>query len=161
MQISEPTIINGIDQLLSRAGEELGVSDWHQITQEDVDAFADVTHDRQWIHVDRERAAASPFGGTIAHGFFTLALLPHLQHGVYRVDGTDRALNYGLDRVRFPAPVPVGSSVRLRVELSEVDAKDDWAAAKFTNTIECDAAEKPVCVAVTLVRYYGAAVPSA
>jgi acyl dehydratase len=155
MQKSPQTVLEGIDALLDRVGQELGVGEWHEITQRDVDAFADVTHDHQWIHIDPERATASPFGGTIAHGYFTLSLIPFLQAGIFKVDNITHALNYGLDRVRFPAPVPVGSSVRARVTLCEVTPREGGADGKYETVIESTASERPVAVVQTLVRYYG------
>src|SRR5436309_10997394 len=105
--------ITGIDELKSRIGDELGVSEWHEVTQEAVDAFADVTGDHQWIHVDPERAAATPFGGTIAHGYYTLALAPRFNYEIVGFEGFAFAVNYGLNKVRFPAPMPVGKRVRM------------------------------------------------
>lgn len=148
-------VIDGIDELIACLGQELGVSEWLTVTQPRIDHFADVTNDHQWIHVDPQRAAASPFGGTIAHGFYTLSMVPSLQASIFEVTGITHGLNYGLDRVRFPAPTPVGSSIRARVMLSEVDKITGGAQAKFTTTVESDAGEKPVCVAEFIVRYYG------
>ena len=113
--------------LAAATGEIIGQSDWVTITQEDVNLFADATGDHQWIHVDPERAAAGPFGKTIAHGYMTLALLPRLQHEMYTVNGVKLAINYGLNKVRFPAPVPVGSRVRAQSSLVSVDEVGDGA----------------------------------
>ena len=107
------------DQLIQAVGTELGTSDWLTITQEQVDLFAQATGDHQWIHVDRERAASGPFGGTIAHGYLTASLLPVLTHQIFKVEAK-MGINYGLNRLRFPAPVPVGSSVRATSTLQEV-----------------------------------------
>ena len=107
-------------EFVATKGESLGFSDWHKITQEQVNAFADATGDRQWIHVDTERAAGGPFGGTIAHGYLTLSLLPVLQLEIFTVQGLTMGINYGLDRVRFPSPVPVGASIRAEATLTEV-----------------------------------------
>src|SRR5918998_4628117 len=110
----------GADELRAAAGEQLGTSDWMTIDQQRVNAFADATEDHQWIHTDPQRAAAGPFGTTIAHGFLTLSLLPHLINQTYRVEGATMVINYGLNKVRFPAPVPVGSKVQADVALAEV-----------------------------------------
>src|SRR3954452_5238981 len=112
--------ISGIDDLKTRVGQELGVSDWHEVTQEQIDEFARVTGDDQWIHVDPERAKDTPFGGTIAHGFYTISLGPRFTYDMFTVEGIAFALNYGLGKVRFPAPLPVGSNVRMRATLSDV-----------------------------------------
>jgi acyl dehydratase len=135
-------------------GEEIGHSDWVTITQQDVNLFADATGDHQWIHVDPDRAAAGPFGTTIAHGFMTLALLPRLMHEIYTVDGIKLAVNYGLNKVRFPSPVPVGSKVRARSSLVEVDELGNGAVqATLSTTVEIEGAAKPACVAESIVRY--------
>ena len=105
--------ITGLDELKAAEGETLGTSEWHEVTQEDIDAFADVTGDHQWIHVDPERAKDTPFGGTIAHGYYTLSLAPRFTEQVLALDGFAFAINYGLNKVRFPAPLPVGGRVRM------------------------------------------------
>jgi acyl dehydratase len=145
---------NGLKELEATAGRELGVSDWHEVTQAEVDAFAEVTGDHQWIHVDPERAAATPFGGTIAHGYFTLSLGPGLAQQVYAFDGISFGLNYGSNRVRFPSPMPVGDRVRLRVAISEVHPHDGWSQLVLTQTFEREGGDKPVCVAEQVVRLY-------
>src|SRR3954466_6353385 len=104
--------INGVDELKERVGEELGVSDWHHVTQADIDKFAEVTGDDQWIHVDVERAKDTPFGGTIAHGYYTLSLAPQFAYSIWAVEGVTFGVNYGVNRVRFTAPLPVGDKVR-------------------------------------------------
>src|ERR1700675_3907609 len=109
-----------VADLAAAAGETIGQSDWGTLTQEAVNLFADATGDHQWIHVDPERAAKGPFGTTIAHGYMTLSLLPQLQHGLYTVEGIKMAINYGLNKVRFPAPVPVGSKLRAQTSLVDV-----------------------------------------
>jgi acyl dehydratase len=146
--------LNGLDEIRAAAGEDLGASDWFEITQAGVDAFADVTGDHQWIHVDVQRAATTPFGGTIAHGYYTLSLSPRLADDVYAFEGIAFGINYGLDRVRFPAPVPVGSRVRMRVALTSVSDVDGGIQVKLTQTFEREGSEKPVCVAEMLVRLY-------
>ena len=149
-----PTTLTGIDELRSKVGEELGVSDWHEVTQDAIDQFADVTGDHQWIHVDRERAAASQFGGTIAHGYFTLSIGPRLAEQVYAFDGFAFGLNYGLNRLRFPSPLPVGQKVRMRATLTKVEDVAGGVQAELTHTFEREGGEKPVCVAEVLVRLY-------
>jgi acyl dehydratase len=146
--------INGIDELKSRIGDELGVSDWHEVTQENVDAFAEVTGDDQWIHVDPERAKETPFGGTIAHGYYTLSLAPRFSYDLFKLDGVAFGLNYGLNKVRFPAPMPVGGRVRMRMELQSVDDIPGGAQITMKLTFERDGGDKPVCVAESLSRVY-------
>src|SRR5437763_1938199 len=111
--------LTGMEELRAHVGQELGTSSWHLVTQEEIDAFADITGDHQWIHVDVERAKASPFGGTIAHGYYTLSLAPRVLDEVWDLQGFAFGLNYGLNRVRFPAPLPVGSRVRGTVRLAK------------------------------------------
>jgi acyl dehydratase len=141
-----------IDELSARAGTELGVSDYVLVSQETVDAFADVTGDHQWIHTDPVRAAYSPFGGTVAHGYLTLALAPMLLDQVLPLGGFGMTVNYGLDKLRFPAPLPVGEQVRMRVTLDAVEPSPGGAALSFTLTFERAAGGKPVCVANALYR---------
>jgi acyl dehydratase len=143
-----------VADLAAAKGEAIGQSDWVTITQEDVNLFADATGDHQWIHVDPERAAAGPFGTTIAHGYMTLSLLPRMQHDMYAVNGVKLAINYGLNKVRFPAPVPVGSRVRATSSLVDVEDLGDGAAqAVVSTTVEIDGSAKPACVVESLVRY--------
>lgn len=148
-------VLDGQRGLQDAVGTELGVSPWVQITQAEVDAFADLTGDHQWIHVDVARAKASRFGGTIVHGYLTLSLLPRLQHEIYRIDGFEFGLNYGLNRVRFPAPVPVGGSIRLHVALDEVRDVPGGLQGVMTATFELAGSEKPGCVAEQVFRVYG------
>lgn len=141
--------------LRERVGTELGVSAWMEITQERVDAFADATDDHQYIHVDPERAAQTPFGGTIAHGYLTLSLVVPLADQVEVDVGDPRmGVNYGLDRVRFPAPVPVGSKIRARVVLDSVEEVPGGIHMKRTVTMEIEGSDKPGMVAETLTRLY-------
>lgn len=148
-------VYSHFSELQNLVGEEIGVSDWVLVDQERVNGFADVTGDHQWIHLDAERAAKGPFGTTIAHGYLTLSLLPWLGESAYRIEGGRMAVNYGLDKVRFPAPVPVGSKVRARFTLTEYKAlPDDGVQMKITATIEREGGSKPVCVAETLTRRY-------
>jgi acyl dehydratase len=146
--------INGIDELKSRVGTEIGVSDWKLVTQEDIDTFAEVTGDDQFIHVDVERAKETPFGGTIAHGYYTLSLAPRFSYDLFRLEGVAFGLNYGLNKLRFPAPLPVGSKVRMRMTLQSVDDIPGGAQITMLNTFEVEGGEKPVCVAEALSRVY-------
>jgi len=132
-------------------GSELGPTSWIEVTQERIDAFAAATNDPQWIHVDAERAAAGPFGTTIAHGFLTLSLCVPMLYEVLPERGGTMAVNYGANRVRFPAPVPSGSKVRGRFLVLEVEPSDHGERATIEATVECDGAEKPVCVAELVV----------
>src|SRR3954462_283707 len=147
--------ITGLDQLKAAEGEVLGTSDWHEVTQKDVDTFADVTGDHQWIHVDVDRAKDTPFGGTIAHGYLTLSLGPPLNNPVFALEGSPLALNYGRNKGRFPAPVPVPSKVRASPKLKEITDVPGGAQCVFEVTFDRDGGEKPVCVAATVVRVYG------
>src|SRR4051812_37802091 len=143
-----------IGQLKERVGTHLGRSRWHVVTQDQIDRFAAATGDDQWIHVDRERAAKGPFGRTIAHGYLTLSLAPMLLWQVLEVAGASAVVNYGLNRLRFPAPVPVGSQVRLALDLAGVEDVTGGVQAAFAATFEIDGAAKPACVAELLFRYY-------
>jgi acyl dehydratase len=145
-----------VAELESLAGTELGPSSWLEVEQERIDGFARSTKDEQWIHVDPERAAQGPFGTTIAHGFLTLSLSVPLLFEVLDVSGFDAAVNYGVDKVRFPAPVPVGSRIRGRFSIDEVARVAGGAQAVVTGTIEREGGEKPVCVAQLLLRLVGA-----
>ena len=144
-----------VDRLTDIIGQEM-VSPWRDVTQDQVSQFADITGDLQWIHVDADRAGReSPFGGTIAHGFFTLALASRLlRDAVGAIDGARMGINYGLNKVRFPAPLPVGSRVRGRCTLQRVDAVDGGVQATWSVLIERDGSVKPCCAAEWLVRYY-------
>jgi len=146
---------NGLDELKALAGADLGHTGWLEITQDRVNAFADATSDHQWIHVDAERAAAGPFGGTIAHGYLTLSLVVHLMNELLDVRGVSMGINYGLNKVRFPAPVPVGSKVRLAAQVGAVeDAGVNAVQAVVDVTVELAGSEKPACAAQTVFRYY-------
>lgn len=147
-------VFNGTDELRAAVGSELGVSEWVTIDQRQIDLFADATDDHQWIHVDPAKAADGPFGTTIAHGFLTLSLLPDLVKDVYRVEGVKMGVNYGLNKVRFTSPVPVGSKVRGRVEL--LDVSDATGGVQLTNkiTVEIEGSERPALVAEWLTRQY-------
>ena len=147
-------IVSTVDELRPRVGEELGTSDYHVVNQDDVDAFAQITGDRQWIHTDPARAGETPFGGTIVHGYYTLAMAPMLLAEVLPLDRFAMALNYGLDKRRFPAPLRVGESVRMRVGLNGVQDIPGGASLILTLTFEPEAPGKPVCVAQALYRVY-------
>ena len=137
-------------------GRELGTSDWFEVTQDRVDTFADATGDHQWIHVDVERAEAeSPFGGPIAHGYLTLSLLVPLFAQVLVVSDTAMGVNYGLNKVRFPSPVPVGSRVRLTATLKDVEQVAGGLQLTFSAVIEREGSDKPACIAEPVYRYYG------
>jgi len=143
-----------IEEYQQHVGEHLGWSEWMLVTQDTVDKFADATGDHQWIHVDPERASAGPFGGTIAHGYLTLSLIPVLMTGMIQVDGVRMGFNYGANRVRFPAPVHVGAEIRLGATLAEVTPIDGGAQSVVDVTIEERDATKPSCVAQVVFRHY-------
>jgi acyl dehydratase len=147
-------VFTGADELRAAAGEQLGTSDWMTIEQQRVNAFADATEDHQWIHIDPQRAVAGPFGATIAHGFLTLSLLPHLIDQTYRVEGTTMVINYGLNKVRFPAPVPVGSKVRAEVALAEATEVTGGLQLVVRATLQIEGSAKPGCVADWVTRVY-------
>ena len=146
--------ITGLDELKAKVGEEIGVSDWHEVTQDAIDEFARVTGDDQWIHIDTERAKETPFGGTIAHGYYTLSLGPMFSYRMFSVQGFAFGVNYGANRIRFPAPLPVGSRVRMRATLAGVEDIPGGAQFTVTQTFEREGGDKPVCVAEVLARVY-------
>ena len=147
-------VVNGLDELRGLAGQHLGYSQWLEVPQDRVNRFADATDDHQWIHVDVERAKSGPFGGTIAHGFLTLSLLITLWTDLLELRGIGMAVNYGLNKVRFPAPVPVGSRIRLGATLASVTDVQGGVEAVIDAVIEREGSEKPVCVAQVVHRYY-------
>jgi len=151
-----PFIVESVDGIKSFVGEEIGVSDWLVISQDRINAFADATGDRQWIHLNAERAKReSPFGKTIAHGFLTLSLISHLMQQTVQIrTGSRLAVNYGLNRVRFPAPVREGSRIRGHFTLASFKDLGDSYEAIFNCSVECEGLEKPACVAEWLVRYF-------
>jgi acyl dehydratase len=150
---SDPTTV-AVDSLPTLAGKHLGYSRWVEITQEQIDQFANLTGDRQWIHVDPERARSGPFGATVAHGFFTVSLSTVLLYELVDVEGAAQILNYGLNRVRFPAPNPVGSRIRMAVTCNGVDEVSGGYQVSYGLTFEREGQDKPVCVAELLFRYY-------
>lgn len=146
-------IFESLDAVVAAAGSSLGLSDWVDVDQKRIDAFADATGDHQWIHTDPERAAQSMFGGTIAHGLLTLSLFPVLAGQIYTVRGVRMGMNYGLNKVRYPAPVPSGSRVRLNLAVGEVTLVDGGAQVLLAGTFEIDGFPKPACVFEAIVRY--------
>ncbi|EFV91309.1 nodulation protein N [Dietzia cinnamea P4] len=140
-------VFEGLDQVEAAVGQHIGYSEWMEITQERVDAFADATGDHQWIHVDSARAAEGPYGTTIAHGYLTLSLLPVLGNQVMDIRGFSMMINYGLGKVRFPAPVPVGSRIRAGVELTSLDRKPSGAQLTTLVTVEIEGGDRPAVVA--------------
>ena len=151
-----PLTIDNLQSLKGFLGREIGVTDWLALTQERIQQFADATEDRQWIHVDRERAQKeSPYGATIAHGFLTLSLLSYfVKQAIDFRGGMRMGINYGLNRVRFPSAVPAGSRIRARISLHSLKELPDCVESIFSIAVECEGAEKPCCVAEWIVRYY-------
>ncbi len=143
-------VFSTVDQIRDAVGEEIGSSDWLEVTQERVNAFADATDDHQWIHVDVERAAAGPFGGTIAHGFLTLSLLPFFASQIFSLDTGGPRLNYGLNKVRFPAPVPVGARLRATATLADLVDVPAGHQMVVRYVVEIEGSDKPACVAEML-----------
>ncbi|MDB5907249.1 MAG: dehydratase [Massilia sp.] len=147
--------IASLQELVGLVGAEVAVSDWIEVTQQRINTFADATQDHQWIHVDPERCAReSPFGRPVAHGFLTLSLLPAMFENAVRMLGVKMMLNYGLDKVRFPAPAPVESRLRARLTLGAVDEIEGGAQLVWSVVVECEGMAKPVCVAEFLMRRY-------
>jgi len=156
--MAEPIVLHGLDGLAEQAGQTVGTSSWRTVRQEDIDLFAKLTGDEQWIHTDPARAAEGPFGATVQHGFLTLGLATGLLWEVCTVDGFGVILNYGLNRVRFPAPLRVGSRIRMHVAVAEVKPLGDdgtaGAEAVYRLTYETEGESKPCCVADLVFRYY-------
>jgi acyl dehydratase len=151
------TVFQNPQELRGAVGRHLGHSDWLEITQQRIDQFAEATGDQQWIHVDPERAKRGPFGKTIAHGYLTQSLVNFFLPQIVQVRGIAMGINYGADRLRFPAPVPVGSKVRAGAELLEVeDTRDGAVQAKLRVTVQIEGNDKPGCVIDTISRYYPA-----
>jgi acyl dehydratase len=149
------TQVESIAALASYAGKEVGISDWLEVSQERINQFAEATEDRQWIHIDPERAARdSPYQTTIAHGFLTLSLLSALARLAIAVRGVRMGINYGLNRVRFVSPVPAGARIRGRFTLATVEEIKGGVQSTWNVTVECEGSDKPCCVAEWLVRYY-------
>lgn len=148
------TVVDGIDELRALSGQHLGYSDWLQITQKQIDTFAEATGDHQWIHVDVERAAAGPWGSTIAHGYLTLSLTTVFMPQILEIRGFSVGINYGCEKVRFPAPVPVNSWVRCGAMLDSVVDVPNGVQITLTLTFEVKDTTKPACVATIIVRRY-------
>jgi acyl dehydratase len=149
-RVTGPTEYEGISAFEARVGEHLGYSDWHDVTQKQIDLFADATGDHQWIHVDAEKAAAGPYGRTIAHGYLTLSLVPILVQQIYKVTGLSMQVNYGVDKLRFPSAVPVDSRIRAGAELINLDRNDKGARATVRVTVEAEGSDRPACVVDTI-----------
>src|SRR5690349_15216799 len=148
------TKIDGVAGMKAVLGQHLGYSDWTEVTQEQVNKFADATGDHQWIHVDVERAKSGPFGGTIAHGYLTLSLIPGLMPTVWEVHGFAMGINYGINKMRFPSPVKVGSKVRIGATLANLEEVSGGVQIMLDVTVEIEGSEKPACVAQVIFRYY-------
>jgi acyl dehydratase len=149
------TIVKSVDELRNLVGQHLGYSEWWEISQQRIATFADATDDHQWIHVDPDRAAAGPFGSTIAHGYLTLSLLVPMWHEILQFEGLRLGVNYGLNRVRFPSPVPAGSKIRAGATLVSVeDASDGSIQAVVDFIVEREGGEKPACIAQGIYRFY-------
>ncbi|GAB2578473.1 MaoC family dehydratase [Paractinoplanes abujensis] len=147
--------VTGLDELRTMAGRDLGHSSWLEVTQERVDAFAEATGDHQWIHVDVQRAQAGPFGGTIAHGYLTLSLVIPFFAEILQVDGVKMGVNYGLDKVRFPSPVRVGSKIRLAARIAGIEeVARRCLQVTLDFTVQIEGVDKPACVAQPIYRYY-------
>ena len=149
--------IRDLGELRAAVGEELGVSAWYDITQADVDAFARLTRDTYWVHVDQQRASDTPLGGTIAHGLFMLSLGPQFVYSLVSFEELGLGLHYGYNRVRFPAPLPVGSRIRMRLALTETAELRGGTQATLTQTFERSGSDRPVCVAEALLFFAAAA----
>jgi len=148
-------MLSGAEELKAAVGQELGVSEWHEVTQQAINEFAKLTGDTQWIHVDPDRAANSPLGGTVAHGYYTLSLGPHFLYRMLEVDGFAMVMNYGLGRVRFPALMPVGQRVRMRARMLSADDVSGGVQVALELKFESEGGgDKPVCVAEFLARYF-------
>jgi acyl dehydratase len=146
---------SGLEEFAAAQGSQLGPTDWLEVTQDRVNLFADATDDHQWIHVDPERAANGPFGGTIAHGLLTLSLLPHFTSQMYTVSNIAMAINYGYNKVRFITPVKVGAKIRARAEITNVDQLQGAVQATLTTTVEIEGSDKTAAVAESIVRFIG------
>ena len=148
-------MIQNLEELKKLVGQEVGVSDWHPVTQQAINMFADATLDHQWIHIDVERAKReSPFGGPIAHGYYTLSLAPYLLANVMDIEEKKMGVNYGLNKLRFMSPVPVPSKVRMRATLASIEEIKGGVQANFTLQFEVEGKNKPACVAEAIYRYY-------
>ncbi|WP_027000897.1 MaoC family dehydratase [Eisenibacter elegans] len=148
-------IINGIAELKALEGSEIGTSDWHTISQDQINAFADATGDHQWIHIDIEKAKTfSPFGTTIAHGFLTMSLAPMFMDQIFKVEGVKMGINYGLNKLRFTSPVPAGGQLRVKAVLAKLSPFEGGQQAEMHLTYELKGQDKPACIAEFLMRFY-------
>jgi len=145
-------VFASLEELAGAVGETLGPGDWLEVTQERIDTFAAATGDDQWIHVDPERAATGPFGTTVAHGYLTLSLVPHLLRKLYRVDGVGLAVNYGLNKVRFPAPVRSGGRIRAAARIASVEPASGGVQVVLHVTVDVEGGDRPCCAAETVTR---------
>ena len=152
--MAEPRVFKDVDDLKGAVGEQLGYSDWVEIEQSRIDQFAEATGDHQWIHVDPERAKEGPFKTTIAHGYLTLSLLPLFGPQLMAVEGMKMGVNYGTNKVRFPAPVPVGSRLRATAKVTNVEDVPGGVQVTVAFSVEREGGDKPVCVAESVSRYY-------
>jgi acyl dehydratase len=150
-----PVVYEGISAFEAHVGEHLGYSDWRRVTQQEINLFADATGDHQWIHVDPEKAATGPYGRTIAHGYLTLSLVPILVQQIYKVTGLSMQVNYGSDKLRFPAPVPVDSQIRAGAELVKVERNAKGGRATVRVTVEVEGSDRPACVVDTIAAMVG------
>jgi acyl dehydratase len=150
MTQASPKVYDGIVGFEAHVGQHLGYSDWRQVTQKEIDLFAEATGDHQWIHVDQEKAADGPYGKTIAHGYLTLSLVPVMVQQIYRVTGLSMQVNYGVDKLRFPAPVPVDSRIRAGAELVKIERNDKGGRATVRVTVEVEGSDRPACVVDTV-----------
>jgi len=149
-------VVKGLQELKKLKGQKLGVSEWHDVTQKAINMFADATYDHQWIHIDPDRCKKeSPWGQTIAHGYYTLSLAPYLLGQILSVEGVQMGINYGVNKLRFPSPVKVGKRVRARAELVDVTDVANGVQGNIKMTFEVDGEEKPACVAEVIYRYFG------
>ncbi|MEU5514536.1 MaoC family dehydratase [Streptomyces griseoaurantiacus] len=152
--MTEPRVFASVEALKAAVGEQLGYSDWVEVDQKRIDLFAEATGDHQWIHVDPEKAAAGPFGTTIAHGYLTLSLLPLFGPQLLTVEGVRMGVNYGTNKVRFPSPVPVGSRLRATARITGAEDVPSGVQVTVAFTVEREGGDKPVCVAESVSRYY-------
>ncbi|XKK60055.1 MaoC family dehydratase [Streptomyces sp. ARC32] len=152
--MAEPRIFASADDVKAAVGEQLGYTDWVEVDQKRIDLFAEATGDHQWIHVDPAKAAAGPFGTTIAHGYLTLSLLPLFGPQLIQVEGVKMGVNYGTNKVRFPSPVPVGSRLRATATITAVEDVKGGVQVSVAFTVEREGGDKPVCVAESVSRYY-------
>ncbi|MDX2306058.1 MAG: MaoC family dehydratase [Microscillaceae bacterium] len=146
--------VNGLEELKALVGQEIGISEWMKIDQQRINDFADATLDHQWIHINEEKAKMSPIGSTIAHGFLTLSLLPNFMEEIWKIDGIKMGINYGLNKVRFTAMVPVNSRIRMKATLNSLEDVSGGVQMTVTAIFEIEGNDKPACIAESLTRLY-------